>query len=113
MTDHICAWRACHRAARLFGGRTEFVLNSTGHVQSLVSPPGNFKSKYFTNPRIGDNADGWLAAATEHKGSWWDHWLEWLEKRSGEMKPAPAELGNAAHRALEPAPGTYVHQQAT
>jgi polyhydroxyalkanoate synthase subunit PhaC len=112
-TDHICAWRACHRAARLFGGRTEFVLNSTGHVQSLVSPPGNFKSKYFTNPRLGDNADAWLSAATEHKGSWWDHWLEWLEKRSGEMKPAPAELGNAAHRALEPAPGTYVHQQAT
>jgi polyhydroxyalkanoate synthase len=111
-TDHICAWRACHRAARLFGGRTEFVLNSTGHVQSLVSPPGNFKSKYFTNPRIGDNADGWLAGATEHKGSWWDHWLEWLERRSGDMRPAPGELGNAAHRVIEPAPGTYVHQQA-
>jgi polyhydroxyalkanoate synthase subunit PhaC len=112
-TDHICAWRACHRAARMFGGRTEFVLNSTGHVQSLVSPPGNFKSKYFTNPRLGDNPDEWLAGATEHKGSWWDHWLEWLEKRSGEMKAPPEELGNAAHPVIEAAPGTYAHQAAS
>ena len=111
MTDHICAWRACHRAARLFGGRTEFVLNSTGHVQSLVSPPGNFKSKYFVNPRLGDNADDWLTGAAEHKGSWWDHWLEWLEKRSGEMRPAPSRMGNANYPVIEPAPGMYVHQR--
>jgi polyhydroxyalkanoate synthase len=111
MTDHICAWRACHRAARLFGGRTEFVLNSTGHVQSLVSPPGNFKSKYFVNPRLGDNADDWLAGATEHKGSWWDNWLEWLEKRSGDMQPAPRQLGNENYPVVEPAPGMYVHQR--
>ena len=111
MTDHICAWRACHRAAQLFGGRTEFVLNSTGHVQSLVSPPGNFKSKYFVNPRMGQNADDWLAAATEHKGSWWDHWLEWLGKRSGDMRPAPKQLGNADYPVIEPAPGMYVHQR--
>ena len=112
MTDHICAWRACHRAARLFGGRTEFALNSTGHVQSLVSPPGNFKSKYFVNPRLGDNADDWLASATEHKGSWWDNWLEWLEKRSGDMRPAPKQMGNPNYPVVEPAPGMYVHQRA-
>ena len=39
MTDHICAWRAVYNGARLFGGRTEFVLNSSGHVQTLVCPP--------------------------------------------------------------------------
>ncbi|HEX4208841.1 MAG TPA: alpha/beta fold hydrolase, partial [Candidatus Binataceae bacterium] len=111
LTDHICAWRACHRAARLFGGRTEFVLNSTGHVQSLVSPPGNFKSKYFVNPRLGENADDWLASATEHKGSWWDNWLEWLKQRSGAMRPAPNQMGNADYPMIEPAPGVYVHQK--
>jgi poly[(R)-3-hydroxyalkanoate] polymerase subunit PhaC len=111
MTDHICSWRACHRAARLFGGHVEFVLNSSGHVQSLVNPPGNFKAKYFTNPRLGVDPDLWVKGATEHKGTWWDHWLEWIEKRSGEKRAAPETLGSVHYMPIEPAPGTYVHQR--
>jgi polyhydroxyalkanoate synthase len=110
-TDHICAWRACHRAARLFGGHTEFVLNSSGHVQSLVCPPGNFKAKYMTAPRLGNGADAWRQSATEHKGTWWDHWLEWLEKRSGEKRSAPESMGGSRYPAIEPAPGSYVFQR--
>lgn len=109
-TDHICSWRAGHRAAGLFGGKAEFVLNSSGHVQSLVCPPGNFKARYFTNPRLEATPERWLASATEHKGSWWDHWLKWLETRSGEWRAAPDKLGAARFPPLEPAPGTYVHQ---
>jgi len=109
-TDHICAWQACHRAARLFGGEIEFVLNSSGHVQSLVSPPDNFKAKYFTNPRPGNDAESWYQSATQHKGSWWGHWIEWLGQRSGEKRPAPEELGNAQHPALQTAPGSYVFE---
>jgi len=56
-TDHICPWRACHRASRLFGGRTEFVMSGSGHVQSMVCPPANFKAKYFTNHHTGTDAD--------------------------------------------------------
>ncbi|MBE3603686.1 alpha/beta fold hydrolase [bacterium] len=108
MTDHICAWRACHRAARLFGGHTEFVLSASGHVQSLVCPPGNFKMKYFTNPRLGDDPDQWMQGATEHKGTWWDNWLDWIEQRSGAKRPAPAELGGGRYKPIEPAPGSYV-----
>jgi len=110
LNDHICAWRAGYRAAGLFGGRAEFVLNSSGHVQSLVSPPGNFKAKYFTNPRLEATPDRWLESATEHKGSWWDHWLEWLEARSGDLRSAPETLGAPQFPTLAPAPGTYVHQ---
>ena len=111
LTDHICAWRACHRAARLFGGRTEFVLNSSGHVQSIVAAPGNFKSKYLTNARLGSDADHWFETATEHKGTWWDHWLEWLGRRAGEQKAPPAALGSEHFPPMEAAPGTYVHQR--
>ena len=111
MTDHICSWRACHRAARMFGGHVEFVLNSSGHVQSLVSPPGNPKAKYFTNPRLGVDPDHWVKGATEHKGTWWDHWLEWIGKRSGEKRAAPGSLGSVRYPAIEPAPGTFVHQR--
>jgi len=111
LTDHICAWRACHRAARLFGGHTEFVLSSSGHVQSLVNPPGNPKAKYFTHHGLGTDPDQWYQNATEHKGTWWDHWLEWLEKRSGERRSAPEALGSPRFGVLEPAPGSYVQQR--
>jgi polyhydroxyalkanoate synthase subunit PhaC len=111
LTDHICAWQACHRAARLFGGSAEFVLNSSGHVQSLVNPPGNLKAKYFTNVRLGIDPDQWYASATEHKGTWWDHWLDWLERRSGQKRASPQSLGNERYAPLEPAPGSYVHQR--
>jgi polyhydroxyalkanoate synthase len=109
-TDHICAWRACHRAARLFGGEVEFVLNSSGHVQSLVCPPDNFKAKYFTNAGPADDAESWYQTATQHKGSWWEHWTEWLGRRSGEKRPASAEPGNTQYPALQAAPGSYVFQ---
>jgi poly[(R)-3-hydroxyalkanoate] polymerase subunit PhaC len=112
MTDHICAWRAVYNGARLFGGRTEFVLNSSGHVQTLVSPPTNFKAKYFVNPALGDDPETWLKNSTEQKGSWWDHWLEWLDGRSGGKRDAPANPGSRRFPPLEPAPGKYVMEQA-
>lgn len=111
-TDHICPWRACHRALRLFGGRTEFVMSGTGHVQSLVCPPTNFKARYFTNLDRAADPDAWLKGAAEHKGTWWDHWLEWIERRSGDKRAAPAALGGGGYDAIEPAPGRYVHQRA-
>jgi poly[(R)-3-hydroxyalkanoate] polymerase subunit PhaC len=112
MTDHICAWRAVYNGARLFGGRTEFVLNSSGHVQTLVCPPTNFKAKYYVNPTLGDDPEAWMKGATEQKGSWWDHWLGWLDKRSGDKREAPAKLGSVRFPPLEPAPGKYVLEQA-
>ena len=111
MTDHICAWRAVYNGARLFGGRAEFVLNSSGHVQTLVCPPTNFKAKYYVNPTLGDDPETWVKNATEQKGSWWDHWLGWLDKRSGDKREAPANLGSRRFPPLEPAPGKYVLEQ--
>jgi poly[(R)-3-hydroxyalkanoate] polymerase subunit PhaC len=113
MTDHICAWRAVYNGARLFGGRTEFVLNSSGHVQTLVCPPTNFKAKYYVNPALGGDPDAWLKGATEQKGSWWDHWLGWLDRRSGDKRDAPASLGSVHYPPLDSAPGKYVMETAS
>jgi polyhydroxyalkanoate synthase len=109
-TDHICGWRACYRATRLFGGKVDFVLGSSGHVQSLVNPPGNLKSYYFTNAHLPADAEPWLKSATDNRGTWWDHWLKWMSSRSGDERPAPKSLGNASHPVIGAAPGTYVHQ---
>jgi polyhydroxyalkanoate synthase len=109
-TDHICTWQSCYRATQLFGGKVDFVLNSSGHVQSLVTPPGNLKSHYFTNSRLSDDAEGWLRGASDNRGTWWDHWLKWLGARSGEEHAAPSRLGNSTYAPIAPAPGSYVHE---
>ena len=107
-TDHIVPWQACYRIPRLMGGKVEFVLSSSGHVQSIVNPPGNPKASYCTNPRRARSPEAWLARAEKHSGSWWEHWGAWLVARSGERRSAPAVLGSGAHPARDPAPGRYV-----
>ncbi len=111
-TDHLTPWRGCYRSAQLLGGDATFVLANTGHIQTLICPPNNPRSRYWVGPEPGPDADAWKAGADERTGSWWEHWAEWIIPRSGAAKPAPTELGNGAHPMLGDAPGTYVHQQA-
>ncbi len=108
LSDHITPWRGVYRAAQLFGGVTEFVLSSSGHIQSIINPPGNTKATYFVNTDGASDADTWLAGATRMSGSWWDHWRQWLIERSGALVSAPCSLGNARHTKIVDAPGTYV-----
>ena len=44
----------------------EFVLGSAGHTQSILSAPGNAKSKLFTNTMTPASPDEWLAGAQPH-----------------------------------------------
>jgi polyhydroxyalkanoate synthase len=108
ITDHITPWKGVFSTARTFGGKTDFVLSSSGHIQSLINPPGNPKAKFSLNPDLPESAEDWLAAAREVSGSWWDHWREWLAAHSGEMRAAPEMLGNERYKPGAAAPGTYV-----
>jgi polyhydroxyalkanoate synthase len=107
-TDHITPWQGGYRAARMFGGKTEFILSSSGHIQSIINPPGSAKAKYFVNPAEPADPQAWLAGAEAAPGSWWDHMRHWLAERSGGRIAAPARLGGAGHPPLADAPGTYV-----
>lgn len=107
-TDHLTPWRSCYATTQLLGGPSEFVLCSSGHVQSLVNPPGNPKASYLVGGPPGDDPDAWRAAATSQPGSWWDHWVTWVSARSGPRRAAPKRRGNRAHPALDLAPGRYV-----
>jgi hypothetical protein len=51
-------------------------------------------------------AHGYLAE--KKSGSWWAHWNEWLQTRSGAKVKAPASLGSAEFPTGEAAPGSYV-----
>ena len=108
MTDHITPWKGVYNTARTFGGNTRFVLSSSGHIQSLINPPGNPKAKYYLNPELPANADAWLAGAKTEADTWWGNWRDWLVARSGEKRAAPASLGSERHPAGVKAPGTYV-----
>ncbi|MCY1274240.1 Poly(3-hydroxyalkanoate) polymerase subunit PhaC [compost metagenome] len=108
LTDHITPWEACYRSARLLGGKCEFVLSSSGHIQSILNPPGNPKARFVTGAELVENPLDWKAGASAHGGSWWPHWQAWLTERSGASKKAPRKPGNRAFPALEPAPGRYV-----
>jgi polyhydroxyalkanoate synthase len=108
MTDHITPWRGVYNTARAFGGNTRYVLSSSGHIQSLINPPGNPKAKFFCNADLPEDADAWLAGAQPHADSWWDDWRQWLAERSGELRAAPKTLGNRRHKRLADAPGAYV-----
>lgn len=110
ITDHITPWQGCYATTQLLGGNCEFVLSNSGHIQAILNPPGNPKSKYFTNAHTPADAEKWLTGAQQRSGTWWDYWREWLGSRSGGQKDAPRELGNDAYSPGTPAPGNYVFE---
>jgi polyhydroxyalkanoate synthase subunit PhaC len=108
MTDHITPWKGVYDAALAFGGRNDFILSGSGHIQSLINPPGNPKAKFFVNPELVPSPEDWLKGAAPTAGSWWDRWRGWTSERSGEMRRAPKNLGSKRHKPEAKAPGTYV-----
>ena len=110
-TDHITPWQGCYNTAKLYGERSTFVLANSGHIQSLLNPPGNPKAQFWSGAACETGPQAWLERATKQAGSWWPHWLDWIKARSAEMTCAPAALGNEKHPALEAAPGRYVMER--
>ena len=112
MTDHLTPWEGCYRTTQLLSGPTTFVLSNSGHIQSLVNPPGNPKASYYTGPDPGSDPSAWLADATHRSGSWWEEWSTWMADRSGDQCDAPRSLGSALNPPVDEAPGRYVRESA-
>jgi polyhydroxyalkanoate synthase len=107
-TDHITPWKACYRSTQLFRGKSTFVLSNSGHIQSILNPPGNKKAEFWSGEAGVADAEQWKAGAQRAEGSWWPHWHAWLKQRSGTEKEAPAAVGGAGFPEMAPAPGVYV-----
>lgn len=108
LTDHLTPWKGCYRTTQMLGGDSTFVLSYSGHIASLVNPPGNPKAHYWTSGPPGANADEWYASAERHQGSWWEAWADWFQPHAGEEVPRPKKLGSALSPSLEAAPGRYL-----
>jgi polyhydroxyalkanoate synthase len=110
IADHLCPWQACYRTTKLLGGESRFILSTSGHIASLVNPPGNPRSTFQVAETTPSDPKEWLASAETQQGSWWPDYLGWLGERSGEQVPAPATLGGDLE-VLAEAPGTYVYDK--
>ena len=112
IADHLTTWQNCYRTTQLLGGDSTFVLSYSGHIASLVNPPGNPKAHYWAGGEPGRDPQAWLAGATCTPGSWWEAWADWVSDKAGTLGPAPASLGSDRHKPLVPAPGRYVRDLA-
>jgi polyhydroxyalkanoate synthase len=108
IADHLCPWQSCYRSTQLLGGRSRFVLSTSGHIASIVNPPGNERAAFQTASDAPPDPADWLGQASTERGSWWPDYVRWLQERSGEQKARPRRLGAAGFRPIDPAPGTYV-----
>jgi len=106
--DHIAPARSVLQGSKFFGGPVKFVLAGSGHIAGVINSPDKNKYQYWTGPEpIGSDLDKWLSRATEHPGSWWPDWLEWLRKQDSTEVEA-RKIGNEKYQPIEDAPGSYV-----
>lgn len=105
--DHISPYNSVYKATRLFGGPVRFICAGSGHIAGVIDPPSSGKYNHWTNENLPATPDEWFAGATDHKGSWWPDWENWLSAKSGEMVPA-RKPGSGKLKVLEDAPGSYV-----
>ena len=86
--DHISPWQNCYRTTQLLGGRTRFVLSTSGHIAAIVNPPGNKRATYQTaDEQTPPDSAQWEELATTTQGTWWTDWDEWLGRALGRDAP--------------------------
>jgi polyhydroxyalkanoate synthase len=106
--DHIAPPKSVLLGSSLFGGPVKYVLAGSGHIAGVINPPDKNKYQYWTGPKPqDDDVDKWLAQATEHRGSWWPDWIEWIKAQDPALVPARTP-GGGVLPPLEDAPGSYV-----
>jgi len=108
--DHIAPPQSVWKIMDHFAGPKRFVLAGSGHIAGVVNPPAAEKYQYWVNDRPCGTLEDFVEGATEHKGSWWPDWLQWLKKQDPEtVKAEGARIpGKGKLKAIEDAPGSYV-----
>ncbi|VTZ51774.1 Poly(3-hydroxyalkanoate) polymerase subunit PhaC [Methylocella tundrae] len=105
--DHIAPARSVFIGAQMVGGDVRYVLAGSGHIAGVINSVAKPKYQYWIGDRPSGAFEEWLEKATEHPGSWWPDWLEWVVRQSPERAPARIP-GSGELPALCDAPGEYV-----
>jgi polyhydroxyalkanoate synthase subunit PhaC len=108
--DHIAPAESVWRITRHFTGPMHFLLAGSGHIAGVVNPPAAGKYQYWVGDSAAPSLKAFVESATEHPGSWWPHWLEWLHQQSEARVPAKGKRvpGGKGDMVIEDAPGRYV-----
>ncbi len=105
--DHIAPWKSTYVATQLYKGRIKFSLSASGHIAGVVNPPAANKYCHWTNDKLPKSPDAWLEGATQHPGSWWTEWQNWVKEFAG-GKVSARKPGDGKLKPIEDAPGSYV-----
>ena len=108
--DHIAPPESVWKIMHHFQGTKRFVLAGSGHIAGVVNPPSSGKYQYWVNDAEPSDLQQFIDGATEHKGSWWPDWLEWLKAQDPTEVPAEGGRvpGKGKLKPIEDAPGRYV-----
>lgn len=108
--DHIAPAESVWRITDHFAGPLEFVLAGSGHIAGVVNPPASNKYQYWLGDINAASLEEFIQSAEEHPGSWWPHWLEWLDAQAPDKVPATGKRkpGGRGDKVIEDAPGRYV-----
>ncbi|MES0197244.1 class I poly(R)-hydroxyalkanoic acid synthase [Mesorhizobium sp. M0011] len=104
--DHIAPALSVFLGSKYFGGAVEYVMAGSGHIAGVVNPPASNKYQYWTGGTPTGDFSQWIANATDHPGSWWPHWQDWIEAKDNTR--VPARKPGKHMKTLGDAPGTYV-----
>ncbi|HEV2558812.1 MAG TPA: class I poly(R)-hydroxyalkanoic acid synthase [Microvirga sp.] len=105
--DHIAPARSVFEGSKAFGGPVDYVLAGSGHIAGVVNPVGKAKYQFWTGGPVKGELQDWIAEATEHPGTWWPYWFDWVESQAPKHVKA-REPGGGRLKPLCDAPGTYV-----
>ncbi|UFS57311.1 class I poly(R)-hydroxyalkanoic acid synthase [Comamonadaceae bacterium M7527] len=113
--DHIVPIGGAYATTQHWAGPKRFVMGASGHIAGVINPPSKGKRSHWigSDKTFPTDVQDWIAKATEHKGSWWTDWSQWLQAKAGKQIAAPNSYGKRGrYKAIEPAPGRYVKVKA-
>ena len=114
--DHIVPIDGAYASTQVLPGKKRFVMGASGHIAGVINAPVKNKRSYWTNEKVKDKLPAkhatWMASSTEHPGSWWTDWSNWLAAQGGKQVAAPKGYGKAKYKVIEAAPGRYVKAKA-
>ncbi|MFQ3207712.1 MAG: polyhydroxyalkanoate synthase [Glaciecola sp.] len=108
IADHIVLWQSAYAGTKLVSGDSRFVLAGSGHLAGVINPVEGGKYPHWINKELPESAQDWLDGATEHKGSWWPDWHQWMQSTSGNKIKALQPGKSKQHPSIMDSPGDYV-----
>ncbi|MDQ0316017.1 class I poly(R)-hydroxyalkanoic acid synthase [Amorphus orientalis] len=106
--DHIAPARSVFEGSRFFGGEVRYTLAGSGHIAGVVNPPSKNKYQFWSDAPVEGDYDDWLTRATEHAGSWWPDWRDWMQAHAKGEEVKARKPGGGKLKPIEDAPGSYV-----